>query len=406
MNFSKIQKVAAIAMIVCGFVLSSCQQEVDVPAPDVSFRTDKVDANAGSVFVTVKCSEAWTLSLEYSEDQINWADVNPIEGVGDKNNIILTYKANESEKERTLTLRIITASSLYRTCTLTQTAKSGTNPPDDGKEDPNDKPEDNPKDTIPQNSPAVGWLELPEMNEDGTGLEYYTHSFEMNGSKYRNYTFGWSQDDLVALWVAYPLCKFYTNKSVSRTNAWAYDPILGSELSPAPFEGYGEEYARGHQLPSADRLCCHEANAQTFYGTNMTPQLNKHNEGIWQNLESAVRTWANTSDTTYVVTGCIVEGSKRTTYDSDDKPITVPVAYYKALLRYHKASTISQWSCIAFYTEHKDYGNTDIKSLAISVDELEDIVGIDFFVNLPAKLGEEKAAALEAQDPKTVSIWW
>ena len=41
-------------------------------------------------------------------------------------------------------------------------------------------------------------------------LEYYTHSFKMGGRTYRNYSFGWSQKDRIALWVAYPLCKLYT----------------------------------------------------------------------------------------------------------------------------------------------------------------------------------------------------
>ena len=198
----------------------------------------------------------------------------------------------------------------------------------------------------------------------------------------------------------------FTNKTVGRTDAWAYDPILGQEYSSAPFGGYGGSYARGHQIPSADRLCCYDANAQTFYGTNMTPQLNAHNEGIWQTMESKVRTLANTSDTTYVVTGCVVEGSTKFTEDSDGKKMTVPVGYYKVLLRYSKSSTISTWAAMAFYTEHKSYSNsTSLKSLAMSVDELEEMLGMDFFVNLPAKLGEARAAELEAEDPLTNSVW-
>ena len=268
------------------------------------------------------------------------------------------------------------------------------------------QPEPEP-DPVPQpdtDLTKVSWLELPAM--DNPDLGYYSHSFEMSGKEYRNYSFGWSQKDLVALWMAYPLCSMYTNKTVSRTDAWAYDPLLGPEYSSAPFGGYGGSYARGHQVPSADRLCSYNANVQTFYGSNMTPQLNAHNEGIWQTLESKVRTLANTSDTTYVVTGCVVDGSTTFTQDSDGKKMTVPVGYYKVLLRYSKSSTISTWAAMAFYTEHKSYsGSTSLRSLAMSVDELEEMLGMDFFVNLPAKLGEERAAALEAEDPLTNSIW-
>ena len=257
---------------------------------------------------------------------------------------------------------------------------------------------------------TVGWMELPAM--DDRNLSYYSHSFKYpnDGKTYRNYSFGWSQDDLVAVWVAYPLCKFYMNKTVGRTDAWNYDPLLGSAYSSAPFSGYGGSYDRGHQLPSADRLCCTEANQQAFYGSNLTPQLSTLNQGIWQALEDRVRTIANSSDTTYVVTGCLVTNPIGTTTDSDGKKMSVPSHYFKALLRYSKASTLGQWSAAGFYLEHKNYSKGssgyDFKAVSMSIDELEEKTGLDFFVNLPAKIGEDAAARLEAQDPVSSSVWW
>lgn len=246
------------------------------------------------------------------------------------------------------------------------------------------------------------WMELPAMDNDAYG--YYSHSFSMKNNVYRNYSFAWSQKDLVSVWMAYPLCKTYTDKVVDRTDAWNYDPILGPELSCAPFSGYAGDYARGHQVPSADRLCCREANEQTFYGTNIIPQLNEHNEGIWQNLENRIREVANASDTTYVVTGCVVEGSKEITTDSDGKNITVPVAYYKAVLRYKKGDA-DVWTGAAFYTEHKNYTSHDLKPVSMSIDELEEITGHDFFVNLPGKIGDDAAAAVESQKPTDYKVW-
>jgi endonuclease G len=250
------------------------------------------------------------------------------------------------------------------------------------------------------------WMELPSMND--SSVDYYTHSFVYKRKTYRNYSFAWSQDDLVSLWVAYPLCPMYTDKGVDRTEAWSYDPLLGEESSPAPFKGYAGDYARGHQIPSADRMCCKKANEQTFYGTNIVPQLNEHNDGIWNRLESYVRNVAEKSDTIYVVTGCVVDGSKKKTEDSDGKTITVPLAYFKALLRYDKDSEMSQWAGAAFYTEHKNYGKDpdSFKSVAMSIDELEKRTGMDFFVNLPAEIGDANAAYIEAQNPADSGLWW
>lgn len=378
--------------VICALFLSSCEGPVQERVLSVSVKTSEVSSDAGQIFVNVACDGSWTLYLTYEEggSDVEWAALNVASGSGNKSNVILSYQANEGEDSRTLWI-VADNGMNWERCSLTQAGLGQEYEP------------------LPEPVPEIdltktGWLELPAMDNEDLG--YFSHSFKMNDRKYRNYSFGWSQDDLVALWVAYPLCSMYTSKKVSRTNAWAYDPVLGQDYSSAPFGGYGGWYARGHQLPSADRLCCYEANAQTFYGTNMTPQLNGHNEGIWLDMENFVRDLANTSDTTYVVTGCVVRGSDEFTQDSDGKSMTVPVGYYKALLRYSKSSTISTWAAMAMYTEHKDYGSsTSLKSIAMSVDELEEKLGMDLFVNLPGRLGESRAAEIEAENPASNAVW-
>lgn len=377
-------------MTICSLIVSSCEKPSEEYLPEISIKHSSVDSGKGQQFVSVKCGGRWTLDLVSDEGDVDWAELSVTEGSGNKSNVILTYQANESESSRQLKI-ILDNGSKWVECPMTQLA-AGVSP----DPDPDPVPDVNPVKTA--------WLELPAMdNED---LTYVTHNFKMNGNTYRNYTLGWSQDHYVALWVAYPLCSMYTNKTVNRTDAWAYDPVLGKAYSSAPFSGYGGSYARGHQLPSADRLCSYDANAQTFYGSNMTPQLNAHNEGIWQELETKVRTIANKSDTTYVVTGCIVAGSKTTTTDSDGNRMTVPAAYFKALLRYTKASTLGQWNAAAFYLEHRSYSESIGKQHSMSIDELEKITGMDFFVNLPAKVGADQAAKIEAADPTASSVWW
>lgn len=390
MRFTSIYRVAVVVMTICSLIVSSCEKPSEEYLPEISIKHSSVDSGKGQQFVSVKCGGRWTLDLVSDEGDVDWAELSVTEGSGNKSNVILTYQANESESSRQLKI-ILDNGSKWVECPMTQLA-AGVSP----DPDPDPVPDVNPVKTA--------WLELPAMdNED---LTYVTHNFKMNGNTYRNYTLGWSQDHYVALWVAYPLCSMYTNKTVNRTDAWAYDPVLGKAYSSAPFGGYGGSYARGHQLPSADRLCSYDANAQTFYGSNMTPQLNAHNEGIWQELETKVRTIANKSDTTYVVTGCIVAGSKTTTTDSDGNRMTVPAAYFKALLRYTKASTLGQWNAAAFYLEHRSYSESIGKQHSMSIDELEKITGMDFFVNLPAKVGADQAAKIEAADPTASSVWW
>lgn len=394
MKSRSIFKVAVAVIAACGLMLTSCSKPEDKTRDifHVSVKTPKVGSGKGQQFVSVKCSGSWTLALVADEGEVDWAELSVTSGQGDKNNVVLKYEVNATESTRSL--KIVLDNGVKWTDCAFEQAATGQHPDDDPDGSSGQGNVDLTK---------TGWLELPAMDDPALG--YYSHSFKMDGKSYRNYSFGWSQKDRVALWVAYPLCKLYTNGNVGRTDAWALDPLLGED-SAAPFGGYAGSYARGHQIPSADRQCCYDANAQTFYGTNMTPQLNDHNEGIWADLEGKVRGWANTSDTTYVVTGVTVSASSKKERDSYGNSLTIPDAYFKAVLKYNKASTFAPWTAAAFYLEHRAYSGSITKSHSMSIDELEEITGIDFFVNLPAKVGEEQAAKLEAADPASSSAWW
>lgn len=392
-------------MAACGLMLTSCDEvKTEVEVFEISIKNPSVASGKGQQFVNVKCSGDWTLALTSEQGEVDWARLSATSGTGNKSNVILSYDVNAGEQDRSLKIYLDNGSkSVF--CELKQLG-SGRHPeddPDTGGDNGSGDHGSGDNGSGNADLTKTGWLELPAM--DNPNLGYYTHSFKMNGKTYRNYSFGWSQKDRVALWVAYPLCKLYTNGSAGRTNAWALDPLLGED-SAAPFGGYAGDYARGHQLPSADRQCCYEANAQTFYGTNMTPQLNAHNEKIWADLEGKVRGYANTSDTTYVVTGVMVSASSEIQRDSYGNKVTVPDAYFKAVLKYSKSSTLGAWNAAAFYLEHRAYSGSVSKEHSMSIDELEEMTGIDFFVNLPAKIGEEQAAKLEAADPANSSVWW
>ena len=249
------------------------------------------------------------------------------------------------------------------------------------------------------------WLELPAVSEND---EFHIHTALFDDKVYRNYSFNYDSSNLVALWVAYPLCDWYTNKSVDRSESWYADPFVKEQPNlnrSGDFIANG--YERGHQIPSADRLRSRQLNDQTFYYTNATPQLAEFNEGMWAELEGKLRSWSKKSDTLYVVTGCVVGDSPKTVNDNDGKPVAIPDAYFKAVLRFDKSSTVNGgFSAFATYVEHKKDAPKFGKSVAISVDELEKKIGFDLFVNLPARIGEDKAKAVEAESPADVTFWW
>lgn len=394
-------------MICAGVVmlaLSSCGSggKEDVLPPAVEVKTAVVEAGGYSQFIYVKASSSWRITITSVDggEPVDWIIADPSSGSGDMD-VTLKVEANKSEKERSAVITVENSAG-KASKTISQKAKGSEVKPD-------------PTPSGGNLSPKTGWMELPAIPE---GMDAFRHSMTVGSVSTRNYSFLWDYDNLVAPWVAYPLCKWNIGNNIKRTNAWGLDPLLPEGKQPVLYRGFSKGnngwYARGHQIPSADRLTSYESNSMTFYGTNMTPQIQDgFNGDIWATLEGKVRSWANSSDTLYVVTGCVIDYKDGETVkyalDNNGKKVTVPTAYYKAVLRYMKSSTFgySGYSACAVWLDHKVYSSSSISSsYSMSVDDLEKKTGIDFFVNLPAKVGEETAAKIEAEDPAKVSWWW
>ena len=106
----------------------------------------------------------------------------------------------------------------------------------------------------------------------------------------RNYQMLYDTKERVAHWVAYPMYESIMG-SGNRTDAYnTFDPNVPHEQQQTLARGYGGGYDRGHMMPSADRNYNTTVNRITFYNTNMTPQISSMNQGIWNQLEGAVRT--------------------------------------------------------------------------------------------------------------------
>ncbi|MEG2612561.1 MAG: DNA/RNA non-specific endonuclease [Alistipes sp.] len=232
------------------------------------------------------------------------------------------------------------------------------------------------------------------MDVTNSNYLYYSHTTLPSNSLLRNYSFCLDKTKYAALWVAYPLHDCYIG-SAKRTDAFGYDPNVNqsyqANIGSGAYSTNGtQSHSRGHQLPSADRTASTEDNRTTFYATNMTPQLQTLNGGIWNDLEGKVRGWI-CSDTLYVVTGSYFDPS-RVTYATDkgNKSCAVPTHYYKVLLRTKAGTTgkrvadctAAELECIGFVFDHSA-GSWTISNGMRTVKQIEDLVGFTFFANVP-----------------------
>ena len=253
----------------------------------------------------------------------------------------------------------------------------------------------------------AGWAELPTQKASN---DIYVTS-HLLGDNRRNYTVCYSREHRAPLWVAVPVHRTYKG-DVKRVDNYDFDPTLPVNIQITLNRSYGD-YTRGHMLGSGERTASREMNNQTFYVTNIAPQLRDgFNErgGAWNNLEYFVDRQI-CADTLYVVTGAIFDDftapdgtnikARTTVNKNDNKRVGVPAAYYKALLRTKSGRTgksvveckASELKCAAFIIPHRsDSGHKPTAEDMISIKELERLTGVNFFANVP-NAPESKAEA-------------
>jgi endonuclease G len=181
--------------------------------------------------------------------------------------------------------------------------------------------------------------------------------------------------------------------SLARPESWSYNPNLSTNvqvnLCNRSYTN-SDTYVRGHLIPNASRNGIKEMQLQTFYVTNSVPQMHTNfNNGIWQSLEAALQSEAK-SETVYIVTGVAFakQGEsktvKYTTAKDDTKRVPVPNYFYKVALKVttNSSGVVTSASTVGFWFEHRTYSDS-YANYAVTVDQIEEWTGFDFFPNLP-----------------------
>jgi endonuclease G len=257
---------------------------------------------------------------------------------------------------------------------------------------------------------GLSWLEIPAAmrgSEMGgiTTSDLFMHTFYYGAenASNRNYTVCYDKGKMTTYWVAYPLNSSHIG-SLDRTDVWTYvdNSLLATKYQPnivsgsyrSAASGGTNNYSRGHLLPSASRTATSLMNEQTFITVNQVPQIqNGFNGGVWMYLESAVRS-ARNGKTIFVVTGTALQkgngeaeeiGTMAKTYDRNGKEIPVPRYFYKVLLKVDSETNPTKASAVGFWFTNQS-SSSGYESFAVSVDQIESKLGMDFFVNLPDAL--------------------
>jgi endonuclease G len=242
------------------------------------------------------------------------------------------------------------------------------------------------------------------------GLYYYQNNFESQSSQvsiegfnylptsttgqiiqHQNYTLSYNELYEQAEWVAYELNRTHLTYDDRRRPYFINDPkvITGS----ANYKNYKKSgYDRGHLCPAGDRRFSKEAYDETFYTSNITPQKNDFNAGVWNRLEMKTRYWTKKYGRLYIITGGILDKDLPTIGYED---VAVPNQFYKIILDYSEPKT----KVIAFLFPHKE-SKKSLQNFVTSIDKIEELTNIDFFHSLPDDLESNLEKSTSIKDWK------
>ena len=374
-----------ILFIACSTAIS-CSEQDSPELPDNPSNTNQgiasidqtqINANGGGFIIRVKADGTWQASSSET-----WCTLSRTSGNG--NGSISGYMKANTGAERSVIITI-TAGKEEAKFTLKQLAGNGSNPVPDPE-----KP-----------SGYASMLEIPAL-KGGSMNQFITHTTKRNGKDYPTYSLEYSYKYKHSYWIAYRFDNT-TGGNVGRNEAYKPDPELPSQYAAKHNDYTNSGYTRGHLCASSDRQYSKEANQQTFYMSNISPQSgNGFNQSgsAWNTGEDKVQAWgyniSRSTDTLYVVKGGTIGEGMIKGYIKNE--IAIPKYFFMAVL----FRSGDNYKAIGFYMPHEnlkdDPDKKDPKKYLMSIDALEQKTGIDFFHNLPDNIENTVEATYNVND--------
>lgn len=179
-------------------------------------------------------------------------------------------------------------------------------------------------------------------------------------------------------WVAWHLTKNRTHGNATRNES----AFMEDTTVPAPRatldDYFNRGYDRGHMCPAADNKWNKTAMDESFLLTNICPQNHGLNKYEWNDVEMLCRDWAHRYGAIDIVCGPIFRNATPQRTLGRNK-VWVPDAFFKVVL-----CRKGEPKAIGFVYDNIGR-KMKMNEHIFTVDEIEDITGIDFFPALDDK---------------------
>lgn len=194
--------------------------------------------------------------------------------------------------------------------------------------------------------------------------------------RYPGFTVSFNKDYHLPNWVAWELTGEEAASTVTTREKGTFMPDPNVDGCSALEDYKGSGFDRGHMCPAGDMKWSQEAMAACFYLTNMCPQDHALNSGAWSNLEDKCRQWAKRDSAIVIICGPVLTDKLPRKIGPNNVP--VPERFFKVVL----APYADPVRGIGFIMANGKVPG-GMQAAAVSIDQVEEITGFDFFAALP-----------------------
>jgi endonuclease G len=180
----------------------------------------------------------------------------------------------------------------------------------------------------------------------------------------------------------------FEGQRLKRKDSFQADPDLKEGERAELYDYKGSGFDRGHMAPSANMAWDRVAMEESFYLSNMVPQVGVGmNQGIWKVLEESIRNVIKDRRELFVITGPVYFNEVPTI---GPNKVAVPSILYKIIYDPYREEVE------AFVMPNKAINEEEINYYLVPVTKIEFLTGYKFF----NALEEDKQKLLKDQQPE------
>ena len=208
------------------------------------------------------------------------------------------------------------------------------------------------------------------------------------------YSFSYNEQHEQANWVMHVILPAISEGNATRSNDFREDPLVKSGTSVEQdyflkekkpdgkykYDGFG--YDRGHLAPSADFRWSEQALSESYFYSNMSPQIGDFNRYKWAELENWMREYVTKNNTSLIIVTAPILSDDLQKIERGINKVSIPEYFVKVAL------DIENKRGIGFILPHQKI-ESPLEYYAVSIDSVERTMGYDLFSNLDETLENE-----------------